>query len=49
MRWKIWVINKSKNRKKEIKGSWEGFDRDCLLFRMFREEPELFTGIEFFE
>ena len=49
LRWKIWVINKNKIRKKEIKRMWENFDGGCLLFRMFREEPELFTGIAYFK
>ena len=49
LRWKIWVLNKNKMKKKEIKHMWDNFDGECLLFRQFREEPELFTGIEYFE
>ena len=43
------MINKNKNRKKEIKRMWEDFDGDCPLYRTFREEPEMFTGSEYFE
>ena len=49
LRWKIWVLNKIKARRKEIKRMWGNFDGDCLLFRQYREEPELFAGIEYFE
>ena len=49
LRWKIWVLNKNKIKRKEIKRMWDNSDGDCLLFRQYREEPELFAGIEYFE
>ena len=43
--WRAWL-----GTKRRMVGSWlDSWDGDCPLFQLYREDPPMFTGIDYFE